>query len=167
AMTHWPGVVAARGAAELADPRAENAAESLARLLVVELGIGDVEPQFAVWLDGRMVWCDLRVGNHVVEFDGRIKYQGRDDGGVSVKPAEQVVWEERQREREICAQGLGMSRLVWSDLFGAARRRAQQRLLAEYALTVTRFGTRLPDHLAEFSRRHSHDRVPAPRVRAS
>jgi hypothetical protein len=78
-----------------------------------------------------------------------------------------VVWEERQRERDICALGLGMSRLVWSDLFGAARLRAQQRLLAEYAVTVARFGTRLPGHLAAFSRRHSFDRVPAPRISAS
>ena len=166
-MAHFPGVVAARSAADLADPRSENAAESLARLLVLELDIGEVEPQFALRVGGHTVWCDLRVGNHVIEFDGRIKYRGRSEGGVAVKPAEQVVWEERQRERDICALGLGMSRLVWSDLFGAARLRAQQRLLAEYAVTVARFGTRLPGHLAEFSRRHSFDRVPAPRISAS
>jgi hypothetical protein len=167
ALAHFPGLVAARAAADLADPRPENAAESLARLMVLELGIGEVEPQFAVWVDGRTLWCDMRVGNHVIEFDGRIKYRGRCEGGVAVKPAEQVVWEERQRERAVCALGLGMSRLVWSDLFGAARLRAQKQLMAEYAVTVARFGTRLPDHLAEFSRRHSFDRVPAPRINAS
>lgn len=166
-MTHWPGVIAARAAAELADSRAENAAESLARLFVLELGLGEVEPQFALWLGGRIVWCDLRVGNHVIEFDGRIKYRSRAEGGVALKPAEQVVWDERQREREVCARGLGMSRLIWDDLFGAARHRAQQRVLAEYEVTAARFGTRLPDHLAEFSRGHSYDRVPAPRFQAS
>ncbi len=166
-MAHFPGLIAARAAADLADPRSENAAESLSRLLVLELGIGEVEPQFAVWVDGRILWCDLRVGNLVIEFDGRIKYRGRSDGGVAVKSAEQVVWEERLRERDICALGLGMSRLVWSDLFGAARLRAQKQLMAEHAATVARFGTRLPDHLADFSRRHSFDRVPAPRSNAS
>jgi len=160
-MAHWPGVVAARSATELADPRAENAGESLARLLVLELGLGDVvEPQFAVRLPGRVVWIDLRVGCHCFEFDGRIKYRPLADGGVAVRSAEEVVWAERQREREVCAVGLGMSRLVWDDLFGAARARAKARLLAEYAVTAARFGTRLPDHLAEFSRLHSHDRVP-------
>jgi len=160
AMAHWPGVIAARTAAELADPRAENGAESLARLLVLELGLGEVEPQFAVRLSGRTVWVDLRVGCHCFEFDGRMKYRSRAEGGVALRPAEEVVWDERQREREVCAVGLGMSRLTWGDLFGEARVRAKARLLAEYAVTVARFGTRLPDHLAEFSRRHSHDRVP-------
>jgi hypothetical protein len=159
-MAHWPGVIAAREAAHLADPRAENAGESLARLLVIELGIGEVEPQFALRLAGRTVWIDLRVGCHCFEFDGRLKYRSRADGGVALRPAEEIVWDERKREREICAVGLGMSRLSWDDLFGAARRRAKERLLAEYAVTSTRFGTRLPDHLAEFSRRHSHDRLP-------
>jgi hypothetical protein len=160
AMTHWPGVIAARSAVELADPRAENAGESLARLLVLELGIGEVEPQFALRLPGRTVWIDLRVGCHGFEFDGRLKYRSRSEGGVASRPAEQVVWEERQREREVCAVGLGMSRLTWDDLFGSARVRAKARLLAEYTVTVTRFGTRLPDHLAAYSRRHSHDRLP-------
>jgi hypothetical protein len=163
AMAHWPGVVAARSAVELADPRAENPGESLARLLVLELGIGEVEPQFALRLARRTVWIDLRVGCHGFEFDGRLKYRSRVDGGASDRPAEQVVWEERQREREVCAVGLGMSRLCWDDLFGSARVRARSRLLAEYAVTAARFGTRLPDHLAEYSRRHSHDRLPPAR----
>ena len=159
-MAHWPGVIAARSAAELADPRAENAGESLARLLVLELGIGEVEPQFALRLTGRTVWIDLRVGCHGFEFDGRLKYRSRADGGVALRPAEEIVWEERQREREVCEVGLGMSRLTWDDLWGSRRLRTRSRLLAEYAVTAARFGTRLPDHLVEFSRRHSHDRVP-------
>jgi len=160
-MTHWPGVTSARSAARFADPRAENAGESLARIFVAELGIGVPQPQFALLLRGRIVWCDLRVGCHAIEFDGQIKYRGRADGGVALRPAEEVVWDERQREREICAEGLGMSRLTWADLFGAARERAKARVLSEYAVTAARFGTRLPDHLLEFSQRHSYDRVPA------
>lgn len=164
AMAHWPGVVAARTAAELADPRAENAGESLARLLILELGIGDVEPQFALRLSGRTVWVDLRVGCHGFEFDGKLKYRSRAEGGVASRPAEDVVWDERQRERDVMAVGLGMSRLTWDDLFGTARERAKARLLNEYAVTAVRFGTRLPDHLAEFSRLHSHDRLPRRRL---
>jgi hypothetical protein len=163
-MAHWPGVVSARDSAALADPRAENAGESLARHLVLELGIGDPQPQFAVRLDGRIVWCDLRVGNHVFEFDGRIKYRPLSEGGVATKSAEEVVWAEKARERLVCAEGLGVSRIIWSDFFGAARDRARRRLLAEYAGTVTRYGTRLPDPLAEFARLHSYDRVPRPRI---
>jgi hypothetical protein len=162
-MAHWPGIVAARDAALLADPRAENAAESLARLLVLELGIGEPEPQFALLLHDRIVWCDLRVGNHVFEFDGRIKYVGRAHGGVAVRPADEVVWAEKERERLICAEGLGVSRIIWSDFFGSARERAVRRLRAEYAVTAARFGDRLPAHLAEFSARHTYDRVPGAR----
>jgi hypothetical protein len=166
AMAHWPGVVAARSAAQLADPRAENAGESLARLLLLELGIGEVEPQFALSLSDRTIWIDLRVGCHGFEFDGRIKYRSRAEGGLAARPAEEIVWAERQREREAMSVGLGMSRLTWDDLFGAARLRTKSRLLSEYAVTEARFGTRLPDHLAAFSRRHSHDRLPG-RRRAS
>jgi hypothetical protein len=131
---------------------------------VLELGIGDPQPQFAVRLDGRVVWCDLCVGNHVFEFDGRIKYRPVSEGGVATESAEEVVWAEKERERLVCAEGLGVSRIVWSDFFGAARDRARRRLLAEYAVTVNRFGTRLPDHLAEFARLHSYDRVPRPPI---
>ena len=159
-MAHWPGIVAGRDAAHLADARAENAAESLARLLVLELGIGEPEPQFALLLHDRIVWCDLRVGNHVFEFDGRVKYVGRAAGGVAVRAAEEVVWAEKERERLVCAEGLGLSRIIWSDFFGSARERAVRRLRAEYAVTAARFGDRLPAHLAEFSARHTFDRVP-------
>ena len=46
-----------------------------------------------------------------------------------------------------------MSRIIWEDLWGAARERAKARLRAEYRLTATRFGTVLPEHLAAYSRR--------------
>ena len=83
-----------------------------------------------------------------------------------MRPADEVVWAEKERERLICAEGLGVSRIIWSDFFGAARQRAVRRLRAEYAVTATRFGDRLPAPLAEFSARHSFDRVPG-RARAS
>ncbi len=49
--------------------------------------------------------------------------------------AEQVLWDERKRAAQVCAEGLGMSRLTWSDFWGTARERAKRRLLAEYAET--------------------------------
>ena len=141
-MWCWPGVTAAREAVDFADPRAESVAETLGRDLVCELGLGDVEPQFEVVIDGRTYFCDLRVGRHVFEVDGRIKYQSVETGGVSLKSAEQVVWDEKQRQTTICGIGLGMSRIVWADYFGQ-RQAAKARLRREYAVTEARFGTSL------------------------
>ncbi len=148
----WPGITVARAAVALADAGAETPGESLSRLLVHELGIGEPHTQFPVRVGGRVYWTDLRVGCHVFEFDGRVKYSRPEQGGFALRPAGDVVWEEKRRQQEICAQGLGMSRLVWDDLFGAARARARARLLAEYAVTVARFGDVLPDRLARTAR---------------
>ena len=72
---------------------------------------------------------------------------------------EDVVWEERKRERKVCSEGLGMSRVVWDELFGAARAQLKKRLLAEYAVTVDRFGHELPTHLAESAARLRAERA--------
>lgn len=102
-MSCYHGIITARRAVSLADPRAESAAESLARLLVIELGIGDVDAQFPVRIeDGRTAWCDLRVGNHVFEVDGRWKYRSQADGGVAARPGETVIWEEKKRPARPC-----------------------------------------------------------------
>lgn len=140
----------ARAAVDLADPGAENVAESLTRLLVAELGLGQPTTQFPVRLaSGAIVWCDLQLGNHVFEFDGRIKYVDRAHGGVADLSAEQVVWDEKTRQREISARGLGCSRIIWADLWGEGRARAHQRLLAEVEVSNQRFGPVLAPHLAE------------------
>ncbi len=96
---------------------------------MTELGIGRPETQFPVRLSAGVAWTDLRVGCHVFEFDGRVKYRRIDQGGVAQRPAEEVVWEERNREREILGEGLGVSRVIWNELFGTARDRLKQRLL--------------------------------------
>jgi len=151
----WPSTAAVGAAISFADGGAENLAESLSRILVSELDLGPVETQFAVLIaDGRIVWCDLRVGCHVFEFDGKIKFTPVDQGGVARKPPEQVLWDERKRQQLVCAVGLGMSRLTWSDLHGPARERAKNRLREEYAVTRARFGTTLPARLAEFAAAH-------------
>jgi len=142
-MTCWPGIVASRQAVAFADPGAENLAESLMRIMVAELDLGEnIETQFLVAEGGRRARVDLRVGRDLFEFDGRVKYLERDLGGVADRPPSQVVWEEKQREdwlRRVHG-GFGMSRLIWSELFGEERRQAKRRLRREYDETVRRFG---------------------------
>ena len=64
---------------------------------------------------------------------------------------EQLLWDERRRQREVCAEGFGMTRLTYADHWGAARGRAISRLLAEYAVTERRFGTELTPVQSEFA----------------
>jgi hypothetical protein len=152
-MGCWPGVTDSRAVVEDADPGAESAGETLARELVKELGIGAVETQFPVRVRSGVRWCDLRVGCHIFEFDGWLKFRAPERGGVASEGVEQALWDERKRQQEICAEGLGVSRLIWDDFWGAARDRAKRRLLREFAVTEARFGPTLPTHLEESARR--------------
>lgn len=151
-MTSWPNISQARAAVEFGDAGAESVGETLGRILVDELGIGEPETQFPVNTASGVRWCDLRVGCHVFEFDGRVKYRRVEDGGVADRPIEDVLWDEKKRQGEVCAVGLGMSRIIWADFFGAARVKALQRLRGEYDVTERRFGSVLPEHLARFAR---------------
>lgn len=167
-MDHWPNVTCARAAVDFADPRAESAAESLARILVAELGIGEPDPQFPVAIETGIAWCDIRVGNHVFEVDGRIKYRSEESGGVARRPVDDVIWEEKRRERLICAEGLGMSRIFWEDFWGARRENAKRRIRTEYDVTAARFGPQLAERLARSAeairaRSGRRDRVATPR----
>ncbi len=161
-MRCWPGVTAARAAVDDADPGAESVGETLSRELVAELGLGQIETQFPVLVGGGLHWCDLRVGCHLFEFDGRIKFRSVDHGGVADEGAERALWDERKRQQQVCAEGLGMSRLIWDDFWGAARERAKRRLLAEYAVTEARFGPSLPARLEESARRFRGRRYRTP-----
>jgi hypothetical protein len=147
-MWCWPGVTQAKAAVELSDPGAETPGETLLRLLLLELGIGVPETQFPVQLRDSVAWIDVRIGCHGFEFDGKLKFIPVARGGVATRPPEDIVWDERQRQNAICAEGLGMSRVAWDELFGSARDRLKKRLLAEYAVTLDRFGDVLPPHLA-------------------
>lgn len=154
-MQHWPHVARTRAAVDDADPGAESVGETLARILVQELNLGAVETQFCVESDGGVHWADLRVGRHLVEFDGRIKYVGRENGGLATEAPEQVVWAEKTRQDQMCAMGFGMSRLVWTDLWGAKREQTRQRLRREYAVTESRFGSQLPEGYRHIPRRRT------------
>lgn len=142
-MTCWPGSVPARRAVEFADGGAETIGESLMRVMVAELDLPEeMETQYCVTEGSRVAYVDLRVGRHLFEFDGRIKYVEREMGGVADRLPSQVVWEEKQREDWLrrAGGGHGISRVVWNEMFGANRERTKRRLRQEYDQTVRRFG---------------------------
>lgn len=139
-VSGWPGGTRARAAIELADGGAENVAESLLRLLVLELGLGAPQTQFEVVAGGRRALVDLRLRNHLIEFDGKIKYRSARDGGVATTSPDEVVWREKQREDWLRAQGYGMSRVVWRELFGALREQTKARLRQDILRSDRIFG---------------------------
>ena len=147
-MENWPGSRAARLCVELADPGAESVLESLGRELVLEAGLGVPETQFPVRTPEGIRWCDIRVGNHIIETDGKIKLLAVAEGGVATKPAADVVWDERKRERLVRDRRLVVSRLYYEDHWGARRLAAIRRLQADHAESVALYGTELDPELA-------------------
>jgi hypothetical protein len=148
-MRNWPYVTRVREAVDLSDPNADNPAETLARLLVTELGFGRPQTQFGLTDGRRKAWCDLRLGRHIIEVDGWVEYRHVQDGGVATTSAESVLREEKKRQDWVCGFKLGMSRLVWEDYWGEARDAALTRLRREYLDTVRLYGTSIDD-LAPF-----------------
>lgn len=147
-MWSWPYVRTARAALGLADGRAESPAETLGRLLLVEMGC-EVDVQWPVSCGGTVFWTDLRVGCHVVEIEGVGKLLPVSGGGLATRPTREVLRARENRQRLIRAEGLGMSFVGWDDLLGARRAHTRQWLEVEIALTEERYGAALPAHLAE------------------
>jgi hypothetical protein len=133
-MRSWPYVTQVRLSVGWADGRCESPGEALALLMVKELDVGEVEPQFGLRDGRRAAWADLRIGRHLVEFDGHVKY---DDPSV--------LWEEKRRQDWLCGFKLGMSRLTWSDVQPDAWSATQRRLLREISDTNARFGVNIDD----------------------
>ncbi len=131
-------------ALDLADPGSENFAESAMRELVLSLGIGWTSTHFGLRAEGRTVYCDVRVGRHMFELDGKIKLIPVADGGVAEGDPIEVVWAQKQRQDFITGFKLGVSRVTYRDL-GVGRTQAVARLRREYADTVARFGTEISD----------------------
>jgi hypothetical protein len=104
-------VTQARRAFELSDYRSESPGESRLRVRLHHLGYTDLEPQVWVKAQGRVLGrvdlLDRRRGI-VIEFDGRVKYEG--EGGRD------ALYAEKQREDEFRGHGLGFARYVWADL---------------------------------------------------
>lgn len=148
AMACWPGRRAAVRAIALADPGAETVLETLARELVLEADIGEPTTQFPVQTERGVAWCDIVVGNHVVEADGEVKYTAVEHGGLSTDPR-QTVFDEKLRERAVTDRGLVVTRVVREDHWGRRRAEAIARLRRDHAESVDRFG---PDLSAELVR---------------
>lgn len=143
-MTSWPGVRCARRVVGWADGRADGPGESLLRLIVSELRQGTPEPQLGLGDGSRTVYCDLVLGRHVFEFDGRVKYQPHALGGLAEDPHE-VLWKEKRRHDWITSHRLGVSRVVWADLMPGRWEATRARLAREHAATCRLFGTDLAD----------------------
>jgi hypothetical protein len=144
-MRNWPHVTVPRLAVEWADGRCENPGEDLTMLMLKQLGVGLVHPQFGLHERGRVAWVDFRVGRHLVEFDGRHKYQRQDSGGFADRSPDDVIWEEKCRQDWLCGFKLGMSRVVWAELQPDRWLATQDRLLREIRDTDARFGTSIDD----------------------
>lgn len=157
-MKFWPDRRAAVDAIELSAPGAESVGESLARDLLYELGRTDVQTQFGITDGSVEAWADLRVGRHLVEFDGRVKYQPVAAGGLAAVEPGEVVWEEKRREDFFRGFHLGMSRLSWDDVWGPGRRLALARLDREIAATDRLWGRSIAD-LAPFILQRSRRRA--------
>lgn len=143
-MRSWPGVTTARRCVGLADARADSVGESLLRLLVVQLGLGEVDLQYGLGDAERSAWADLRVGRHLFEFDGRVKYRRPEQGGLAEDP-DQVLWLEKRRQAWLTGFRLGMSRVTWSELRPEHWSATGVRLAREHAATTAAYGTSVDD----------------------
>lgn len=141
AMWCWPGSRVMDEALAMADPGAETWLESAGRVLLARLGIGRPQTQFGLTDGFRTVWCDLRVGRHVFETDGMLKYA---EVNPSAQHPREVLRLEKERQDFITGFKLGVSRITAHDC-GPGRRAAESRLLREYADTCSRFGTDITD----------------------
>jgi hypothetical protein len=149
-MARWPYSLTVNAVVDDADPGAESAGETLSRELVVECGLGpDVETQFPVHTHRGVVWADLRIGRLLVEFNGRVKLQPVEDGGLRDRDLEQLLWDERLRERLMGDAGFIALSLVYADFWGDRREHAKGRVQRDFAAAVSRYGVELtPDQLA-------------------
>jgi hypothetical protein len=144
-MRCWPNVTLARRSVEWADGRCESPGEDLTLLMLKQLGIDDVEPQFGLQEDGRIAWADFRIRRHLVEFDGHMKFRPVQEGGLATRPPDEVLWMEKKRQDWMCGFKLGMSRLTWVDVQPDNWCQTQARLLREILATDALFGTSIDD----------------------
>ena len=140
-MTSWPHSRCMRWCIDHAEAGAESYLESLVRDFVLELGIGRPSVQFGLSDGHTTAYADMRVGRHLFEADGLLKY---DDDNPSGDEPQVVLLQEKRRQDFLLGFKLGMSRLTYVDLF-AGRRVALARTAREYADTCARFGTSVDD----------------------
>lgn len=97
-----------RGVAQ-ADPECESVGETLTRVLLRDLGL-TLRSQIDIFdRRGKIGRVDFLVGERVVvEFDGLVKYEGRE--------GRRALADEKAREDRLRAAGYAVVRLVWADL---------------------------------------------------
>lgn len=144
-MIHWPDRRNAVRAVARSDDGAESIGETLTRDLLEEMGYTDIETQFGLTDGRREAWADMRIGRHLFEFDGKLKFLREQQGGVALRPVEEVLWDEKVREDFLRGFHLGMSRLTWGDVWGGGREAAKRRLEREISATSSRWGTSIAD----------------------
>lgn len=112
---HHLGISCAQDVIRDADPSAESPGESLLRVLLRRLGYAAVPQHQLRDADGIFARVDFFLPELgvVVEFDGRVKYEGHD--------GKDALAREKQRERRIERLGYGVARIVWADLLTPAR----------------------------------------------
>ncbi|MCP3423763.1 type IV toxin-antitoxin system AbiEi family antitoxin domain-containing protein [Nocardioides pinisoli] len=131
AMTHWPRTLATDLVLRMADGRSESVGETRTRFLCWSQHLPAPVPNFPIHnalgveiarVD--LAWPALRV---FLEFDGRVKYEGRRRKGESVVDC---VLREKQRESLICEiTGWRCIRITWADLYRPAEVAARIRAL--------------------------------------
>ncbi|MDD9348598.1 type IV toxin-antitoxin system AbiEi family antitoxin domain-containing protein [Mumia sp.] len=122
AFASWKGAQGPRLALELADGRAESPGESVTRWMFHACRLPMPDLQYVVRDDdgtflGRSDFAWLEHGM-LGEFDGKIKY-GR--GFVPGKSPDDVVTDERTRERAMCGRRHGMLRFLWDEVWSPTR----------------------------------------------
>ena len=138
-MVSWPYVTRARSAVEDADGGAGSVAESVARPLITELGFGRPQCQFTITDGTRTAYADFRISWHTFELDGKIKYDV-DGPYARGRSAQQILWDEKQREDFVRGQDLGVTRFGWVDLWGRRRKDLLARCHRDIAATRRRVG---------------------------
>lgn len=106
------GVKTLRGALEAADPRSESAGETLTREALHRLNIKPPTVQLEIRTPAGRHRLDFGWREEMValEFDGKTKY-------FDYKPTDQVLFQERRREKALINEGWRVLRVEWKDLF--------------------------------------------------
>lgn len=114
------GIANARAITARASALAESPGETLTRHFLHRMGLPMPEEQVSVRTrhgDHRLdfAWRELLLA---LEFDGRIKY-------FDFSPTQEVLFEERRREKALMEDGWQFIRIEWADLFREAELKAR------------------------------------------
>ncbi len=113
------GARLARDALRLLDPRSESPGETWSRMQMAALGMPVPELQRVIRAGGAFLgrvdfyFPELGI---VGEFDGRLKYVGRNPEYTRTMSTEQIVMLEKKRENKLWRRGLVVFRWEWADL---------------------------------------------------